>query len=209
MTAAPDAGRDGDAAEQPAVAGLILAGGEGRRMGGTDKGLLILDGRPLVRHAADRLRPQVRTLLLSANRNLDAYRALGFEPLMDDVSDGERTAGPLAGVLAGLSACDTDWLAVAPCDSPALPGDLVSRLLAAARAADAPAAHAATDAGPHPVFMLLRRDLLPSLRSFVAGGGRRVREWQDTVGTATAHFPDEAAFANINTPQDLINQTPP
>lgn len=192
---------------KPSVTGLILAGGEGRRMGGADKGLLTLGGQPLVCRAADRLRPQVDALLLSANRNLDAYRMLGFEPLTDTVDDGTRTAGPLAGVLAGLAACRTEWLVSVPCDSPDLPADLVARLLAAARTSEAPAALAVTDVGPHPVFMLLRRDLVPSLRDFLAVGGRRVREWQDSVGAATAHFPDEAAFANINTPEDLQRQS--
>lgn len=172
-------------------------------MGGADKGLLVLDGRPLVCHAADRLRPQVDALLLSANRNLQAYRALGFDPLTDPLSDPSRSAGPLAGVLAGLAACATDWLVSVPCDSPACPGDLVARLLGAAQAAGAPGALAVTGAGPHPVFMLLRRDLLPGLRNFVVHGGRRVRDWQQQVGAVAAHFPDEAAFANINTPEDL------
>ncbi|MBU3694122.1 MAG: molybdenum cofactor guanylyltransferase [Rhodocyclaceae bacterium] len=198
----------GGGSDRPGVTGLILAGGEGRRMGGADKGLLLFDNRPLARHTAERLWPQVDALLLSANRNLDAYRALGFEPLVDEVSDGARSAGPLAGMLSGLTRCTTPWMVSVPCDSPRFPADLVERLLAAARQADAPAVLAATDAGPHPVFMLLRRDLLPSLRSFVAGGGRRVREWQNAVGAATARFPDEAAFTNINTPDDLTRQGP-
>lgn len=185
------------------VTGLILAGGEGRRMGGADKGLLELDGRALVCHVAERLRPQVGAIIVSANRNLNRYRALGFEPIADTVADHSRSAGPLAGVLAGLERCSTDWLACVPCDSPAFPTNLVARLLAAAEAASAPAAFATTLAGPHPVFMLVRRECLASLREFVAGGGRRVREWQDGVGAVAALFPDESAFANLNTPQDL------
>lgn len=185
------------------MTGLILAGGEGRRMGGADKGLLLLDGEPLAARVAARLKPQVDALLLSANRNLEAYRALGFEPLTDTVTDGERTAGPLAGVLAGLAACDTDWLLTAPCDSPDLPPDLAERLLAGAESQGARAALAATDAGAHPVFMLVRRELQGDLRDFLAGGGRRIRDWQLRVGAVTVRFPDEAAFANINAPDDL------
>jgi len=188
------------------VTGLILAGGEGRRMGGADKGLLTFAERPLVCHAADRLRPQVDTLLLSANRNAEVYRALGFEPLADPLRDDGRSAGPLAGVLAGLASCRSEWLVTVACDVPALPEDLVARLRSAAQAAGAPAALAITRSGPHPVFMLVRRGLLPDLRHFVSEGGRRVRDWQDRVGAVTADFPKESAFANINTPQDLLRQ---
>lgn len=191
------------------VTGLVLAGGEGRRMGGTDKGLLELRGQPLAAVAAERLRPQVARLLLSANRNLDAYRALGVEVVTDTVNDGDRTAGPLAGVLAGLEHCGTEWLACVPCDSPAAPPDLVSRLLAAANTARAPAAFATTEQGAHPVFMLVRQDCLAGLRDFVRQGGRRIRAWQDAIGAVATHFPDEAAFANINTPEDLAAVSPP
>ena len=172
-------------------------------MGGADKGLLLLNGRSLACHVAERLRPQVDTLLLSANRNLDAYRSLGFEPLTDTVNDGERSAGPLAGVLAGLAACRTDWLLTAPCDSPELPPDLAARLLAATTAAGGRAAFAATDEDAHPVFMLLRRNLLGELQGFLASGGRRIRDWQVRVGAVSVCFPDARAFANINTAEDL------
>ena len=172
-------------------------------MGGADKGLLELDGRALVCHAAERLRPQVGSIIVSANRNLDHYRALGLEPVTDTFFDPERTAGPLAGIAAGLARCDTPWLVSVPCDSPQLPADLFARLLAAAASANARAAFARTSAGAHPVFMLLRHDLLASLQGFLDQGGRRVREWQDAVGAVGVDFPDESAFANINTPQDL------
>ena len=191
------------AAADPTFTGLVLAGGEGHRMGGADKGLLEVDGVPLALNAVQRLRPQVGRILVSANRNLERYRELGLEPVTDTVADEGRTAGPLAGIAAGLAQCRTEWLASAPCDSPHLPADLVSRLHSAAMRAGAPAAFAVTAAGAHPVFMLLRRDLADSLEAFLAGGGRRVREWQDKVGAVAADFPDEAAFANINSPDDL------
>lgn len=185
------------------VTGLVLAGGEGRRMDGADKGLLEVDGVPLAMIATERLRPQVSAILLSANRNLERYRALGIEPVTDNFYDPERTAGPLAGIAAGLAQCRTEWLASVPCDSPHLPPDLVVRLHSAATQANAHAAFATTPAGAHPVFMLLHRDLLRSLQGFLAGGGRRVREWQDMAGAVATDFPDESAFANINTVADL------
>ena len=99
---------------------LILAGGRGSRMGGVDKGLQLLEGRPLVAHVIERLAPQAASLLISANRNLDAYAALGHRVLADP--PGLEFAGPLAGMLAGLEALPDDaWLLTAPCDCPRLP----------------------------------------------------------------------------------------
>ena len=111
------------------ITGLILAGGMGRRMGGADKGLLLLHGRPLAALSLERLRPQVGSLFISANRNLDIYAALGPEVLPYLLPD---YPGPLAGIHAALSRIETPWLATCPCDSPYLPSDLVERLTAAA-----------------------------------------------------------------------------
>ncbi|HMX17345.1 MAG TPA: molybdenum cofactor guanylyltransferase, partial [Rhodocyclaceae bacterium] len=110
------------------VTGLVLAGGLGRRMGGADKGLLDYAGRALVAAAIERLRPQVGTLMVNANRNGEAYAAFGFPVLADAVAG---FAGPLAGLQAGLAACTTPLLVTVPCDSPDAPRDLVARLGAA------------------------------------------------------------------------------
>jgi molybdopterin-guanine dinucleotide biosynthesis protein A len=179
--------------------GLILAGGEGRRMGGADKGLLALDGRPLVAHAIERLLPQVDALLISANRNLDVYRAFGH-PVLTDAS--EEFLGPLAGLRAGLAACATPWLVVCPCDCPALPADLVARLRAAV--GDAPLAVATVDGRMQPTFQLCRRELLPALDAFLAAGNRRVGGWCREMGAVEVAFPDANAFRNMNNPADLL-----
>jgi molybdenum cofactor guanylyltransferase len=182
------------------VTGLILAGGEGRRMGGADKGLLPFQGRPLVTCAIERLAPQVGTLLLSANRNLDAYRAFGHPVLTDDSSE---FLGPLAGLRAGLAACATPWLVTSPCDCPALPADLVERLLAAATAGGAALAVATIEGRMQPTFQLCRRDLLPALDAFLAAGERRVGGWCREMGAVEVAFPDANAFKNMNNPSDL------
>ncbi len=182
------------------VTGLILAGGEGRRMGGADKGLVDFCGRPLVAHAIERLAPQVGAMLISANRNLDAYRRFGY-PVVTDA--GNERCGPLAGIAAGLAVCATDWLVCVPCDCPALPNDLVERLLAGAEERKARMAVAAADGRMQPTFHLVRRECLPALHAFLAAGERRVGHWCRQQGAIELAFPDAQAFENLNNPADL------
>ena len=136
------------------ITGLVLAGGLGRRMGGVDKGLQLLDGRRLVERVIERLAPQVDTLVVNANRNLDAYAGLGYPVVADRI---EGFAGPLAGIHAGLTACATPLLATAPCDAPFLPADLVARLRAALESQPSHIAVARTVDGLQPTFALMRR----------------------------------------------------
>lgn len=182
------------------VSGLILAGGKGRRVGGADKGLLDYRGKPLVAHVIERLAPQVGRLLISANRNLDAYRSFGH-PVLTDLTD-ERL-GPLAGIQAGLAASETPWLVVCPCDCPKLPDDLVARLLTAAEARGAALAVAVTSQGIQPAFQLCRRELLPELKICLAAGERRVGAWCRAQNAVEVSFPTPSAFDNLNTPEDL------
>lgn len=190
--------------EREQVTGLILAGGLGSRMGGMDKGLLVLAGLPMAQHVLNRLQPQVGPVLINANRHLSAYRAFGA-PVCSDVISGY--AGPLAGIHAGLRHCRTDYLLSVPCDSPLLPPDLAMRLAAALQNAAADAAVAVTghaDAKKrHPVFMLIRTALKDSLAAHLDGGGRKVGAWLASVRCVDAHFDDDAAFVNINNPHDL------
>jgi molybdopterin-guanine dinucleotide biosynthesis protein A len=182
------------------VTGLILAGGAGRRMGGADKGLLSYRGRALITHAIERLAPQVSHLLISANRNLETYRAFGNPVLTDNLNDYQ---GPLGGLQAGLLACTSPWLVMCPCDCPALPPDLVERLLIAAEIGGAGIAVAATAGQMQPIFQLCRRENLPALDAYLAGGGRKVAAWCLTQGAIEVDFPDSGAFDNLNTPADL------
>jgi molybdopterin-guanine dinucleotide biosynthesis protein A len=187
-----------------AVTGLILAGGLGRRMSadgqGVDKGLQPFRGRPMVAQAIDRLGPQVGSLLINANRNLEQYRAFGH-PVVSDAIAG--FAGPLAGLHSGLRSCGTPYLVTVPCDSPFLPPDLVERLAAALLRAGAQIAVARTAGQPHPVFMLAERAVLPALEALLAGGGRKVDAWYAALRTVEVDFDDAAAFLNINTQTEL------
>ena len=164
----------------------MLAGGQGRRMGGVDKGLVDLDGRPMAAHVLARLVPQVGEVLVNANQNLDRYRALGY-PVVPDELGG--FAGPLAGLHAGLTRATRPYVVTVPCDSPFLPAEL---------------AVAKTFDQPHPVFALVRRDVLPGLAAFLAGGGRKIDAWYAALKVVEVRFDDEAdAFRNINTADEL------
>jgi molybdopterin-guanine dinucleotide biosynthesis protein A len=187
--------------ERLSVTGVVLAGGMGRRMGGVDKGLLELRGRPLAAWVVERLRPQVDHLLINANQNLERYAEFGCPVVADEIPD---FAGPLAGLHAALSAASTPLVATAPCDSPFLPETLVSRLFSALTAAAADLAVARTFDQPHPVFCLCRREVLPHLTEFLAGGGRKIDRWYATLKVVEVAFDDVAeAFENINTREEL------
>ena len=188
-------------ADVAAVTGIVLAGGMGRRMGGVDKGLVELDGKPMVAHVLARLVPQVGAVVVNANQNLERYAVFGYPVVSDDVGG---FAGPLAGLHAGMLRATTRYVVTCPCDSPFLPLDLVARLLAGLRRGDASLAVARTFAQPHPVFALVRRDVLGHLGGFLAAGGRKIDAWYATLPVTEVPFDDEAdAFRNINTVDEL------
>ena len=183
------------------VTGLILAGGQGRRMGGVDKGLQSLRGRPLVAWVLDRLKPQVTEVIVNANQNQAEYAQLGCRVVGDEIGG---FAGPLAGLHAGLKANVHPFLVTVPCDSPFLPPDLVARLHAALVANHADLAVAKTGDQPHPVFALVRESLAAHLEQFLAGGGRKIDAWYAALKVVEVPFDDEPeAFSNINTPAEL------
>lgn len=182
---------------QADITAVILAGGLATRLGGVDKGLQPLAGRPLVEHVLERLRPQVGEVLINCNRNAERYAAFGCRLAPDRIAG---FPGPLAGLHAAMLATAAPLLLTVPCDSPYLPADLAARLLAAL--ADGEAA-AAAGRGREPVFALYRRRLLPRLEGFLAGGGRKVGQWQDEVACRIADFSDHPeAFRNFNKADD-------
>ena len=189
------------AATRATITGLILAGGRGQRLGGVDKGLQPWHGKPLIDHALERLAPQVGTVLISANRNAADYAGRGLRVLADASDD---FPGPLAGILAGLRAATTPWLAVVPCDSPRLPLDLVERL---AKGLDESmgAVVRRDDGRLEPVCCLLSTALADDLANYLADGGRRVAGWIAAHATPVRFDrpEDASAFANLNTPEDF------
>ena len=170
-------------------------------MGGVDKGLQLLQGRALMQHVIERLRPQVGDVLINANQNLERYAEFGC-PVVPDRVGG--FAGPLAGLDAGLHATDAPLLVTVPCDSPFLPHDLVARLAAARGAIDADVAVARTGSQPHPVFALVCTRVRPHLADFLARGERKIDRWYASLSVVEVAFDDEAdAFTNINTRAEL------
>jgi molybdopterin-guanine dinucleotide biosynthesis protein A len=181
------------------VSGIVLAGGKGSRMGGVDKGLQALRGKPMVAWAIARLKPQVDEIVINANQNLEVYAALGYRVVPDEIGG---FAGPLAGLHAGLAAATHPLAATVPCDSPFLPADLVSRLKR--NLIDNDLAVAKTGDQAHPVFVLLRTSLRRNLAAFLEGGGRKIDAWYASLKVVEVPFDDEAeAFRNINTLEEL------
>jgi molybdopterin molybdotransferase len=187
------------------ISGLILAGGRGTRMGQVDKGLQPFRGKTMAAHVLERLAPQVAGVAINANQNLDVYAAMGVPVWPDDLPG---FAGPLAGMEAGMRRCSTPYLLTAPCDSPFLPPDLAERLLTALLDAGADLAFAVTQEPgqrpqPHPVFCLVKANLLPVLSSYLAEGGRRMDGWYKDLQVVEVLFDDADAFRNINTLDEL------
>lgn len=182
------------------VTAVILAGGRATRMGGADKGLIPLAGRPMIEHVLAAIRPQVAAVIVNANRNHERYAAYGHPVVADEVAD---FPGPLAGMAAGLAACETPLALFLPCDGPLVPPDLVTRLRSALEQADARAAVANDGERLQPVHALLRRDLLDSLRGFLADDGRKVAQWYRSFATVTVDLSDHRElFINVNTPEE-------
>ena len=181
------------------VTGIVLAGGQGRRMGGVDKGLQLLHGKPMVAAVLARLAPQVDEILINANQNLETYAGFGHR-LVPDAIGG--FAGPLAGLHAALGAAAHPLVLTVPCDSPFLPLDLFSRLEAGLKQNEL--AVAKTGDQPHPVFALVRTSVRRNLEEFLSGGGRKIDAWYASLRVIEVPFDDEAdAFRNINTREEL------
>ena len=183
-----------------ATTGLVLAGGQALRMGGLDKGLVGVAGRPMIEYVLDALRPQVGPVLINANRNADRYAAYGARVVPDSLGG---FLGPLAGMLSALEAMETEFLLTAPCDSPFLAPDLAACLHAALERDDADLAVAHDGERQQPVFLLLRRRLAPDLRRYLAGGDRKIDRWFAGHRVAEADLSHRReTFINVNDPDE-------
>ncbi|OAN44789.1 molybdenum cofactor guanylyltransferase [Paramagnetospirillum marisnigri] len=193
----------------PPIAGLILAGGLSRRMGGGDKALIEVDGQSLLDRVIDRLRPQVGQMILNANGDPDRFASFTL-PVVPDVVAG--FGGPLVGVLTGLEwlddhTLDTDWMVSVAADTPLFPEDLVQRLYAAVVEQGADIAVACTDDQPHPVFALWPKRLAAALRAAVVGEDmRKIDAWTARYKVAHIRWQPKPVdpFFNVNTPEDVV-----
>jgi len=190
---------------QAAITTVILAGGLGTRIGG-DKGLQVLRGRPLTGWVFDAVGGQSDEVLVSANDDHVAYAFLGC-PVIADQMPG--SAGPLAGLQAALHCAHHDWVACVPCDTPFLPRDLIARLFAAIITAADEAAVAVVEGRRQPTIALYRKSVLPKLEAYLGSGERKVGGWLDTLQVSEAVFDDAAAFANINSQEELAAANQP
>ena len=187
------------------ITGLILAGGRAQRMGGIDKGLIPFHGKPLIESAISRLKPQVSTILINANRSITKYAHYGYPVLMDETPD---FSGPLAGFSVGLKHCKTPYLLTSPCDSPLLPDDLAQKMAAELESNNLELVFASSreDDGKiwaQPVFCLMKSHLQDSLDTFLSKGDLKIDRWFKELRSGTVVFENPQAFANVNTPEEL------
>lgn len=176
---------------------IILAGGEGRRVGGRDKGLLDWQGKPLIAWVIECIAPQVKQVYISANRNIEAYAAFGYAVHTDQSNDFR---GPLAGIAACAAHCSSDWVLVVPCDCPALPNELAEKLLATAVSESLEASYAVDEARAHFLCAVFQKQALEGLKTRLQGDDLSVKGWLKTLRckpTAFAGMKD--AFLNLNT----------
>jgi molybdenum cofactor guanylyltransferase len=185
---------------QKEITGVILAGGRAQRMGGMDKGLILLNGKPMIEHVIAALHAEVDKLLINANRNLEQYAAFGY-PVIPDIMDGYL--GPLAGIASGMQTAGTRYIVTAPCDTPLISGNLVQRLYQTLSHEGADISVAHDGERMHPVFALIRRDLLPDLLDFLKAGERKIDRWYARHRLAVAYFREQPeAFRNVNNPEE-------
>ena len=184
-----------------AISSIILSGGRATRMGGIDKGLVLLQQKPLIQLVIECLAPQVDEILINANREITQYQAFNYPVFQDVHAD---FIGPLAGFSLGLQHAMHDYLLTVPCDSPLMPHDLAQRLLNALITQQADIVVASSDGNAHPVFCLCKKSVLPSLTEYLASGERRVSSWQKSLAYTEVDFSDcRDAFVNLNTFEDL------
>ncbi|MEI6859647.1 MAG: molybdenum cofactor guanylyltransferase MobA [Shewanella sp.] len=178
---------------------VILAGGMARRMGGNDKGLVELNSQPMIKHAIDRIKPQVDRIMINANRNQTRYAELGYPVISDENTD---YLGPLAGMLAALGNTQADYLLIVPCDCPLLPVDLVSRMLKKIESQGAELTVASDGISEQPVVLLLKPELRNSIKAFLDDGDRKIVLWYAKHNYVVTDFSDQPdAFVNVNTPE--------
>ena len=181
------------------ITGVVLAGGKASRMGGQDKGLMLLNGKPLWQHVADRLLPQVSRIVISANRNLPIYQASGLPVIADTLSD---YPGPLAGILSVMQQTPDEWFLFCPCDTPFIPEYLAKRL--EDKRLQAPVVWVHDGERDHPAIVLIHQSLTAEIKAYLARGERRVIVFMREAGGHSVDFSDmKAAFHNMNTLEDL------
>jgi len=183
------------------VTAVVLAGGQGQRMGGQDKGWIIFREKPMVQHVLEQIEPQVDHIIINANRSFERYQTFGH-PVIEDGVEGFH--GPLMGMLTGLKHTVSDWVLFVPCDTPALPDNLAEKLFHAAKENGADIAVAHDGERLQPVIALLHKSLLPSLEIWLEEGKRKIDRWFMQHKMVVVPFEHgQEVFMNLNTPTEL------
>ncbi|MFO7902796.1 molybdenum cofactor guanylyltransferase MobA [Thioalkalivibrio sp.] len=184
-----------------AITAVILAGGRGQRLGGADKGLVPIAGRPMIEHVLDALADQVAQVMISANRNRERYAQYGLQVIADGVPG---FAGPLAGLHAAWSHVHSPYLMMVACDTPRIPRDMAQRLLDALLREQSDVALVHDGQRSHPTLLLADARLHSSLDAFLGSGRRKIDAWTAGHREVLVDFSDcPEAFTNINTPEEL------
>lgn len=187
------------------ISAVILAGGQARRLNGAEKGLQLLQGKPLISHILARLSSQIDDIWLNINRSHNQYQSLypNIPSYSDHLADFQ---GPLSGMLTGLQEIESKYLLFVPCDSPFLPTNLVQKLVAAQQINQAKIAYAHDGNRPHPTFALIHRDVAPMLNAYLASGERRLLAFFQSQKSVAVDFSEQPqAFRNFNTPEDFTS----
>lgn len=183
------------------ISAVILAGGQAKRMGGVDKGLQPLQGKPLFQFIYDRLHSQVEHISVNANRNQAIYAVAGLPVFGDNI---EGFQGPLSGILTALERSETDFVLFVPCDSPFFPDNLLEKLKSAVVFHGVSIAYVHDGEREHPTFCLMARSLKEKLAAYLATGERRMLQFMRQNGAVSVDFSEnKAAFTNINTLDEL------
>ncbi|MGY5369996.1 molybdenum cofactor guanylyltransferase MobA [Enterobacter oligotrophicus] len=181
------------------IIGVVLAGGRATRMGGKDKGLQLLNGKPLWLHVADSLETQVASIAISANRHIDTYQQSGYPVYQDNLAD---YPGPLAGMLSVMQQSKGEWFLFCSCDTPFIPSCLVERLVQ--HRGNSPVVWVHDGERDHPTIALINSELEPDMQDYLAAGERRVMVFMRQSGGHSVDFGDlKSAFVNVNTTEDL------
>jgi len=183
------------------ITGIILAGGQARRMGGQDKGLIQLGMKPMIEYVLNAIEPQVGAIIINANRNQTIYEKYGFPVVADQIGG---YCGPLAGMASGLQESTTPYVVTAPCDTPLIPDNMVHKLYSTLQLEGAEICTAYANERLQPVFTLMKSELLSSILDFLNNGERKIDRWFEKHHLAIADFSDQAeTFININSTEEL------
>ncbi|MFT7243224.1 MAG: molybdopterin-guanine dinucleotide biosynthesis protein A [Candidatus Azotimanducaceae bacterium] len=189
------------------VSAIILAGGQGVRMGRENKGLVSFNGKPLIQSAIDRVSPQVDELIISANQNISAYQSLGYPVVVDSDGDGDENLGPLSGILSGSRSAKHALILVVPCDMPFLPTDLVKKMT---QHFESNAVSVFANNRLQPLVTIIKSEAIESIKPYLARGQRSVTGWLEEIDASVLNWQEQNisenrqnAFNNINSLEEL------